>query len=182
VAPRPPALRRYHHEDCTESDLSSHIWPADGIARSMVAKSIRILGASSIDPAVSPLFPRYFQTSTPSYGAIKTVFEKVEKDMTGNEYTYECEDDCDDENAYVYGIWTDVHLCMNKLRGKANDCIARTIVHEFTHYSAGTDDEAHCYTGGCTAGSCPASLSASDALDNAYSFAGFAYDLYPMGV
>ena len=70
---------------------------------------------------------------------------------------------------------------MNHLRGKANDCIARTIVHEFSHYYAGTDDNGYCKSG-CGYDSCPATLSASDALENADSYACFAYELWPLGV
>jgi len=70
---------------------------------------------------------------------------------------------------------------MNNLRGRPNDCIARTIIHEFSHKYAGTGhgwwfSTAYCYSGCDTAG-CPSGLSPSDALGNAYSFAGFAYEV-----
>lgn len=175
-------IQRYSHQDCTDADLRAHIWPADGIARAMVTKAIRVLGATPINPAVVPLLSKNFMTSTPTISAILAVFNKVNADFTTNTYQYECEDDCEDENAYVYGIWTDIHLCMNMLRGMANDCIASTIVHEFTHYSANLDDESgRCYGCGSFPG-CPAGLSTSDALDNADSYAAFAYELYPMAV
>ena len=177
-----PIVQRYSHQDCEESDLRAHIWPADRIARQMVEKAIRVLSASPVDPAVTPLLSKYFMSNAPSISTILAVFRKIKKDFDGNDYQYECEDDCEDENAYVYGIWTDIHLCMNMLRGKANDCIASTIVHEFSHYSANTDDESgRCYDCASFPG-CPVSLSASDATDNADSYAAFAYELYPMSV
>src|ERR1044072_1623039 len=52
------------------------------------------------------------------------------------------------------------------------------MVHEFTHKYAGTGHgwwfgTASCYNG-CDNAGCPSTLSASEALDNAYSYAGFA--------
>ncbi len=177
-----PIVQRYSHQDCEERDLRAHIWPADRIARQMVEKAIRVLSASPVNPAVTPLLSKHFMSSTPSISTILAVFRKIKKDFDGDDYQYECEDDCEEENAYVYGIWTDIHLCMNMLGGKANDCIASTIVHEFSHYSANTDDESgRCYDCASFPG-CPSSLSASDATDNADSYAAFAYELYPMSV
>ncbi len=177
-----PVIQRYSHQDCEDADLRNHIWPADWIAKQMVEKAIRVLSASPIDPAITPLFSKYFMTSTPSIADILSVFQKIKTDFDGDSYQYECEYDCTDANAYVYGFLTDVHLCMNYLRGRANDCIASTIVHEFSHYSAGTDDESgRCYDCGYFPG-CPADLSVSDAVDHADAYAAFAYELYPMPV
>jgi hypothetical protein len=175
-------IRRYAHEDCTEDDLKTHIWPSDYIARQMTKKAIRVMTASPVDPSVTPLLSKYFMTATPSAAAILKVFDKIDVEYTANDYKYECEDDCSGQKlGYVYGIWTDIHLCMNHLRSFTNDCIARTMVHEMSHYYAGTDDNAYCKSD-CGFSSCPSSLSAADALENADSFACFAYELYPMAV
>jgi hypothetical protein len=174
-------VQRYSHEDCSEADLRGHIWPGDHLARGMVAKAVRVLRMKPVPASVTPLLSKYFQAATPDIPAILRVFSRIHREFAADDYQYECEEDCDDANAYVYGIWTDVHLCMNQLRGRANDCFARTIIHEFSHYAAGTDDEASCY-GGCGPGSCPSGLDADDAADNAYSYAAFAYELWSVPV
>lgn len=178
----PGIIRRYSHQDCTEDDLKKHIWPADYIARQMTKKAIRVLSASPVDPSVTPLLSKYFMTATPKLGTILTVYDKIDVEYTANDYQYECEDDCGgQELGYVYGLWSDIHLCMNHLRGKPNECIARTMVHEMSHYYAGTDDNKYCKSG-CGYDSCPADLKEADAIENADSYACFAYELYPMGV
>jgi hypothetical protein len=126
-------LQRYSHSDCSDSDLTSHIWPADGIAKQLVAKAIRVLSASPLDPAVPPLFLRYFMSSTPTVASILAVYNAIQSDFTGNAYTYECEDDCDDcayvrSNLRYIGYSPNLHLCMNKLGGETNDCIAQVII------------------------------------------------------
>ncbi|MCI0435105.1 MAG: DUF4157 domain-containing protein [Gemmatimonadetes bacterium] len=167
------ALHRYSHEDCTDADLRAHIWPADGIAKTQLAAAIAAASASPVTAATQALFTKYFMTSTPDTAAIRKVYGRIKKAFDGDDYTYECEDDCDaGTNAYSGWAW-DIHVCMNNLRGRANDCIGRTIVHEFSHKYAGTDDEGRCYNG-CNNAGCVATLSTSDALDNAYSYAGFA--------
>lgn len=173
-------LQRYSHEDCTDADLRTHIWPADGIAKRKVNAAIAAVTASPVSPTTEALFAKYFMTRAPDVTVIKKVFRKLKTAFDDDRYTYECEEDCKSEtNAYSGFAW-DIHLCMNNLRGRANDCIARTIIHEFTHKYAGTGhgwwfSTAHCYSGCNTAG-CPSDLSPSDALGNAYSFAGFAHE------
>jgi hypothetical protein len=177
-----PGLHRYSHEDCSEDDLRTHIWPADHIAREMTRKAIRVLSSSTLPASVTPLLEKYFKAATPPLGTILGVYDKVDAEYRANDYQYECEDDCSGSTfGYAYGIWSDIHLCMNHLRGRPNECIARTMVHEMTHYYAGTDDNGYCKTG-CEYSSCPDSLSQSDALDNADSYACFAYELWPMAV
>jgi hypothetical protein len=180
------AVARYAHQDCAEDDLRNHIWPADYIARQMVRKAIRALSASPVEPAVQALFPKYFMTSTPSIARILHVLDQVEVEFRDNDYTYECEDDCDsDDNGYtwsgVLGAITSshIHLCMTNFRSRSNECLARTIVHEFTHRYAGTDDNGYCKTG-CGYSSCPADLTPDNALENADSYACFVYELWPM--
>ena len=176
-------VQRYTHEDCADPDLRAHIWPADAIARGMTEKAIRVLGTVPLNAAVTPLLTRYFMTATPDLPTLLKVYGAAKAAFDADGYQYECEEECDPgEIGYVYGVWSDVHMCMPKVRSLANNtCIARTIVHEFTHYYGGTDDNAYCKSG-CAYSSCPASLSASDAEDNADSYACFAYELYPMAV
>ena len=176
-----PTIRRYSHEDCTDADLKAHIWPADFIARQKVAAAITAVTTSPISSTTEGLLAKYFMTRSPDVSAIAKVFRSVKAAFDGDSYTYECEDDCDSStNAYSGRFW-DIHLCMNNIRGRANDCIARTIIHEFTHKYAGTGhgwwfSTAACYNG-CDTSGCPADLDADDALDNAYSYAGFAHEI-----
>jgi hypothetical protein len=165
----PSIIRRYSHEDCTDADLRHHIWPADRIAKRMVDRAIAALSTSPLAPPVSRLMLLNFNdASASSVAEVLAKFREIKREYDGNSYQYECEDDCDSENAYVYAFWTDVHLCMNKLRGRSNDFIAGVMVHEMSHYAAGTDDNEYFYPGtGQT------SLSPSDAVDNADSYEGF---------
>jgi hypothetical protein len=151
--------------------------------RQMVAKAIRVLGATPIDPLVTALFPKYFMTATPPVATILAVFSAVQSVITGNDYTYECERGCDPkEAAYVrdrlryVGINPNLHLCVDKMSGYSLPCNASLILHEMTHYAAHLDDE-ETGCGACSTRGCPSSLSPADALDNTYSYADFAYEL-----
>lgn len=187
--PRPHVARvlaRYAHQDCSEDDLKDHIWPADHIAKRMVKKAIKALSYSPIEAPVAALFPKYFMTSSPKIAKILHVFDQVDAEFRDNDYTYECEDDCEGtEFGHTWSGLTGaitqshIHVCMNHLRDKANECIARTIVHEFTHRYADTDDNGYCKSG-CGYSSCPSDLTEDNALENADSFACFAYEVWPM--
>ena len=118
-------------------------------------------------------------TATPDMAAIAKTFGYVKAGFDGDAYRYECDDDCTEGDMAWAIPGSDVHLCMNNLRGRSNDCIARAIVHEFVHKYAwiaghgwwfGT---AYCYNG-CDNAGCPSNLSPAAALRNPYSFAGFA--------
>lgn len=169
-------VQRYGYEDCTDSDITA-IDAADGIARQMVDKALRVINADPIDPAVVALFEKYFQTANPDLGEMREVFEDCREAFNDDDYVYECEDDCEGKVAYVYGVWSDIHLCTNKMGSKTDRYVASVIVHEFSHYYGGTDDEEYCHER-----QCPAGLSADDALDNADSYSGFVYDLHVLSV
>jgi hypothetical protein len=198
------SIARYAHQDCAEDDLKKHIWPSDGIARQMVRKAIKAISANPVDPGVRTLFTRYFMTSTPPLGKILAIFDKLEAEFRANDYTYECEDDKKNDRckpppdspamamakaAHGY-TWSGalgavtqahIHLCMNSVRdNKTNECVASTMVHELSHRYAGTDDHAYCNF--CNDESCPSGLTTDDALENADSYSGFAYKLWPMTV
>lgn len=154
----------------------------------MVAKAVRVLSASPIDPLVTALFPKYFQSATPSVSSILAVFNAIQAVITADDYTYECEDDCDESRAafvrsrlrYI-GYDPNIHLCINHMSGYGLNCNASLILHELSHYASHLDDEDQC-GGSCSSAGCPASLSQSDALDNTYSFANFALELFPLPV
>jgi hypothetical protein len=181
-------LSRYGHSDCSEDDLRNFVWPSDWVTKQMVAKAIRVLGADPLDPAVPPLLTKYFMTATPNLARIREVYNSIQADFTANNYTYECETECDEvEAAYVrarlryIGVLPNIHLCMAVLRGYERNCIASIILHEFSHYSAHTDDKTGCYVS-CDTNGCGAGFSASDALDNASSYANFALELFTLAI
>jgi len=81
---------------------------------------------------------------------------------------FECETECDDNvHAYVYTIWTDVHLCPLWFKAGPRSQ-ANTIVHELAHDAAGRDDEAYIWQPKYR------TLSVDDAMDNADSYSHFA--------
>lgn len=83
---------------------------------------------------------------------------------------FECETDCDaNVAAYVYSIWSDLHLCP-VWHGLSANGRANTIIHELAHDAAGLDDEAYVWEASY------ATLSVEDAIDNADSYSNFAQD------
>jgi hypothetical protein len=163
-------IYRYSHQDCSDADLRAHVWPADGIAKNMAARSIASLTAP-ITARVSSLLDANFNShSASTIASVLANFRKIKTEFDGDDYQYECENDCDTANAYVYGIWSDIHLCMNKLRGRSNNFIGGVIVHEMSHYAAGTDDNEYFYPSATN----QTTLSSDDAIDNGDSYEGFA--------
>jgi hypothetical protein len=135
-----------------------------------VGKLKSFLSTPTSDPHVRDLLLKNFNDD--SLSTVRQVyanFKKIETELLGEDYQYECENDCDEENAYVYSFWTDIHLCMNQVKGLPTEYIAHVIVHEMSHYAADTSDHEYFYPGtGVT------SLSPSKAIDNADSYQGFA--------
>jgi hypothetical protein len=166
-------ISRYSTQDCEKNDITS-IHPSDVIAKIMAVRSVgklkSYLSTPTSDPHVRDLLLKNFNDD--SLSTVRQVyanFKKIETELLGEDYQYECENDCDEENAYVYGFWTDIHLCMNQLKGLPTEYIAHVIVHEMSHYAADTSDHEYFYPGtGVT------SLSPSKAIDNADSYQGFA--------
>jgi len=189
LAPASAPIRRYGHtSSCTSADLTGIVWPGDAAMRTMLAKAIRVLSASPIDPRVSALFPKYFMSPTPAVSKILDVYKAIQAVVTGSAYVYECEATCDpNDAAYVrdrlryLGINPNIHLCTGPMSGYAVDCNASLILHELSHYAAHLDDEAP-GCGSCSTAGCPSSLSPADALDNTYSYADFALELYALPV
>ena len=183
------SIQRFHHtRSCRAADLTRIVWPGDNAMRQMVARAIRVLSAKPINNLVAALFPKYFMTATPPVATILAVFRAVQSVITRNNYTYECEHNCGpDRAAYVrdrfryIGINPNLHLCINHMNGYTLPCNASLILHEMTHYASHHDDEAT-GCGACSTAGCPASLSPSDALDNTYSYADFAFELDTLAV
>jgi hypothetical protein len=96
-------------------------------------------------------------------------FARIKVYLDKDEFTIECENDCTDAKAYVYAVWTDIHMCMNKLRNESTRRFGEILLHEVSHDAAGTDDEEYYYPSRTTT-----TLSKGDALDNADSYESFA--------
>lgn len=131
-------------------------------------------------PTFSDLLEKYFKSPTPNLVTIVEVFKSVLAAFLSGDYTLECEYDCDDTLGYVYLVWTDIHICLDS--GVTNECIANTLIHEFSHEYGGTDDYEYCSSGpSCILGTCSDDLSQNDAVENADSYSCFAQELYQRG-
>jgi hypothetical protein len=124
-----------------------------------------------IPPTVSALLMRHFHTAAPK--DIATILARYRQIQTAihSSLNFECETSCDaNVLAYVYSIWTNLHLCPYWFRSAA-DRQAATVIHEISHDIVGTDDNAYQWeTAKYNA------LSASKAMNNADSYAFFAWD------
>lgn len=131
-----------------------------------------IMGLSSLpDPIpapVSALLMRHFHTT--SRDDIRTIvghFNTINSAMSAS-IDFECETECDaNVAAYVYSVWSDVHLCP-VWYGLTPEGQANVIIHELAHDAANRDDEAYVWEASY------ATLSAADAIDNADSYSNFA--------
>ncbi len=180
-------ISRYSHDSsCKEDDLKSIVWPGDYAAKLLTNNALKILRLAPSDPKLKPLYSKYFMTPTPDVSKIIGVFDSVKAAFDNDNYQYECVNkDCDYNGEVttlpLIGGIGDIRLCVEKLSGKSDLCVGRTILHEFTHYYRNTDDNGYCKTG-CGYGSCPSTLTTDKAVDNADSFACFAYELYSLNI
>jgi len=87
---------------------------------------------------------------------------------------FECETECDgNTRAYVYEVWSDIHLCPPWFNSGNSGDQAKTVVHEIAHDAAGRDDKAYYWER-----SKYNRLSVDEAIDNADSYAVFAREAY----
>lgn len=149
------------------------------------ANAAQMLGASWVDnvvnglsnlptpipPAVATLLQKHFHTTfdkdiTKILGRYKQILA-----ATHSSLNFECETSCDPKVlAYVYWIWTDLHLCPYWFTAAA-DLQAATIIHEIAHDVVGADDNAYEWETAKYNG-----MSVADATNNADSFAHFSWD------
>lgn len=142
------------------------------IGRRWVGKVITGL-AKLPDPIPTPiafLLNQHFHTINRDQIAKIIQHYKTIDSAINRSIDFECETSCDDNvAAYVYLVWTDLHLCPIwyglPSRGQAN-----TIMHELAHDAAGRDDKAYVWQPGYR------TLSPEDAIDNADSYSNFADD------
>ncbi|MFP5370781.1 MAG: M35 family metallo-endopeptidase [Actinomycetes bacterium] len=180
VQPRHPALvpvQRYYTEDCEDFDANQRRRGV-AIAIELATRAVDVLStyitaksAGTPDPVTAKLLKDCFSSDS-LWAAIRarSGFRKIKSYLEGDDFTIECEDDCDDSNAYVYAVWTDVHMCMNVIKNYSERRFGEILLHEVSHVADGTDDEEYFYPprGAKT------TLSLSDALDNADCYEAFA--------
>jgi hypothetical protein len=159
-------------EDCP-ADWRKKANDALAVGRPWVANVITGLSnlPNPIPAPVAALLNKHFHTTNRSDIAEIVKHYTQINSAINHSIDFECETECDDSvAAYVYSIWTDLHLCpiwYNNLdmKGKAN-----TIIHELAHDAAGRDDEAYIWQAKYQ------TLSVEDAIDNADSYSNFAQD------
>ena len=121
---------------------------------------------------VAHLLNRHFRVTGRGYVyEVRRHFNTIQAALNSS-IDFECETECDaNVAAYVYAIWTDVHLCpvWHSLTpaGQAN-----VIIHEIAHDAANRDDEAYIWEPKYF------KLSVEDAIDNADSYSYFAQEAY----
>ncbi|MBI9018055.1 MAG: hypothetical protein JEZ07_12435 [Phycisphaerae bacterium] len=103
------------------------------------------------------------------------------KDAFDGRIGIECESSCSNPaaNAYVYGGFTDIHVCPNFWNNPNKRCSA-ILLHEMSHEYADTDDEGYWdpSTGEYMLNGKPVDLDLSDLLDNADTYEECLYDWY----
>ncbi|MCH7719888.1 MAG: hypothetical protein IH988_02705 [Planctomycetes bacterium] len=121
---------------------------------------------------VAGLLNRHFRITDRGYVyEVRRHFGTI-RNALNSSIDFECETKCDDNvAAYVYRIWSDIHLCPIWYRqspaGQAN-----TIIHEIAHDAANRDDEAYIWQPKYS------KLPVEDAIDNADSYSNFAQEAY----
>ncbi|HMD21735.1 MAG TPA: M35 family metallo-endopeptidase [Alloacidobacterium sp.] len=124
-----------------------------------------------IPAPVSNLLTHHFHTTfDKDLAKILDKYGKLNKAINQS-IDFQCETKCDkDVLAYVYSIWSDLHLCPYWFSSNA-ELQASTVIHELAHDVVGCDDNA--YEWETTKYN---RMSVSDAMDNADSYAHFARD------
>jgi hypothetical protein len=124
-----------------------------------------------IPAPVSNLLTHHFHTTVDKdIAKILDKYKKLNKAINQS-IDFQCETKCDkDVLAYVYSIWSDLHLCPYWFSSNA-ELQASTVIHELAHDVVGADDNA--YEWETTKYN---RMSVSDAMDNADSYAHFAWD------
>ena len=124
-----------------------------------------------IPAPVANLLTHHFHTTyDKDLAKILDKYKKLNKAIN-QAIDFQCETKCDkDVLAYVYSIWSDLHLCPYWFSSDA-ELQASTVIHELAHDVVGCDDNA--YEWETTKYN---RMSVSDAMDNADSYAHFAWD------
>jgi hypothetical protein len=121
---------------------------------------------------VATLLNRHFHIADRGYVAeVRRYFNTINSALN-SPIDFECEKNCDDNvAAYVYSIWSDVHLCP-VWYSLSTSAQANTIIHEIAHDAADRDDKAYIWQAAYN------KLSVKEAVDNADSYSNFAEEAY----
>jgi hypothetical protein len=161
----------------TFTDCPANWKPAANAARTLgaswltnVVTGLNML-PSPIPAPVATLLTRHFHT-TYSKDIAKILARYRQLDGAIRQaIDFQCETSCDkDVLAYVYSVWSDLHVCPYWF-ASAPDLRASTVIHELAHDVIGADDNAYEWETAKYAG-----MSVGDAMDNADSYAHFAWD------
>jgi hypothetical protein len=127
---------------------------------------------SPIPAPVATLLTRHFHTTySKDIAKIVRHYREINAALNAT-IDFECETSCDaNVIAYVYTVWTDLHLCPLWFRSGAA-AQANAIVHELAHDAADRDDEAYIWQAKYR------TLSVDDAIDNADSYSHFAQEAF----
>jgi hypothetical protein len=138
-------------------------------ARQILDNAIGKIGSPS-DPKVSAaLQANFHSTDTKVSNEVSTKLSRIRNAFNGT-IPVEVESE-GTSRAYVYVIWSDIHLCPPWFADPSADGRARTIIHECSHKYTGTDDKAYHWDPKY------ATISTKDALNNADSYAWFCMDV-----
>ncbi|MCG8419231.1 MAG: M35 family metallo-endopeptidase [Proteobacteria bacterium] len=153
-------------EDETD-EQAEMIAQAVGRAKELVDTALAAL--DSVDANRAVIQANFQTTEEDGINQIKAKYNKIKSAFSG---TIPIEVEADDTSAvaYVYRLWSDIHLCAPWFN-QAADKRAGTIVHEMSHKYAGTDDNAYHHDAAYT------TLDAKDAINNADSYQWLALDL-----
>jgi hypothetical protein len=161
----------------TFTDCPANWRPAANAARTLgaswLANVVTGLGMlpSPIPAPVATLLTRHFHTTySKDIATILARYRKLDGAIR-QAIDFQCETSCDkDVLAYVYTVWSDLHVCPYWFNS-APDLQASTVIHELAHDVVGADDNAYEWETAKYAG-----MSVGDAMDNADSYAHFAWD------
>jgi lysine-specific metallo-endopeptidase family protein len=126
---------------------------------------------SPIPPPVAALLTRHFHTTyDKDVAKIAKRFQQLGTAIKKS-IDFQCETSCSrDVLAYVYSVWSDLHLCPYWFNS-GPERQASTVIHELAHDVVGCDDNAYEWQTAKYR-----SMSVDEAIDNADSYAHFAWD------
>lgn len=140
-------------------------------ARAMLDNAIGKLGTPSAAQVSTALQNNFHSTEEKTSSEVLSKLQRIRSAFDGT-IPIEVETEDDGTRAYVYAIWSDIHLCQPWFADSDPDGRARTIIHECSHKYTGTDDKAYHWDSAKYGG-----LSTKDALNNADSYAWFCIDV-----
>ncbi|MEZ4362418.1 MAG: M35 family metallo-endopeptidase [Kofleriaceae bacterium] len=139
-------------------------------ARQILDNALSQLGSPTAAKVSTALTNNFHSTDAKTVTEVRSQLQKIRNAFNGT-IPIEVESE-GTARAYVYVIWSDIHLCPPWFADTDPDGRARTIIHECSHKYCGTDDKAYHWNT-----SAYGALSTKDALNNADSFAWFCIDV-----